>query len=203
LATETIRDYFEAEWNSQTLSTTILKQALTKANEAILQGQKEHPQWGDMGTTVVATLFRDLGQGDKAKNAALYCGHVGDSRLYRLRGKLLEQITEDHTLVNQVLRSGLITPEQARSHPLRHVLSQCLGRSELKEVTVQACEIIPGDRLLICSDGLTEELSDDLIQKHLATEQLQYAVERLIEAAKAHGGRDNITVVAMEVTADE
>jgi protein phosphatase len=191
LATEAIQVYLEQHWQSPTESAELLEQSLYEANQAILEDQKNHPERSDMGTTAVVVMFR---------NEQPWFAHVGDSRLYRLRSSKLEQITEDHTWVAKAMKAGDITPEQARMHPWRHVLSQCLGRRDLQQVDVQPMDVQPGDRLLLCTDGLTEELSDPLIasdlQPHLRNEE---AATNLIEAAKEKGGRDNITVVIVEI----
>ncbi|MEW6494459.1 MAG: PP2C family serine/threonine-protein phosphatase, partial [Cyanobacteriota bacterium] len=159
--------------------------------QVILQDQETHPERSDMGTTAVAVMFR----GDQH-----WLAHVGDSRLYRVRNSTLEQISEDHTWVARAMKAGDITPEQARMHPWRHVLSQCLGRKDLQSVDVQPLDIQPGDRLLLCSDGLTEELSDDLISSYLQPDlSNEQAAIKLVEAAKEKGGRDNITVVIVEI----
>jgi PPM family protein phosphatase len=104
--------------------------------------------------------------------------------------------------VARAMRLGEITPDQARIHPLRHVLAQCLGREDIHQIEVQSLHVQPGDRLLLCSDGLTEELSDQLIANHLKSIRVcEKAAASLINAAKDHGGRDNITVVivAMDI----
>lgn len=187
LAIETIQAYLAQQWNSDLDSETLLRQAVLEANQAILKDQRSHPERADMGTTAVAVIFRDQHP---------LCAHIGDSRLYRLRGAKLDQITEDHTWVARAMRSGEITPDQARVHPMRHVLAQCLGRPDLEVVEVQSFSVQSGDRLLLCSDGLTEELSDQLIATHLKTiRACEKAATALINAAKDRGGRDNITVV--------
>ena len=191
LATDAIQAYLEQHWQSQAQSEEVLEQALYEANQAILEDQKNHPERSDMGTTAVVVMFR---------NAQPWFAHVGDSRLYRLRHSQLEQITEDHTWVAKAVKAGDITPEQARMHPWRHVLSQCLGRKDLQHVDVQPMDVQPGDRLLLCTDGLTEELSDALIASDLQpTIRNEEAATKLIEAAKEKGGRDNITVVIVEI----
>nr|WP_290228111.1 Stp1/IreP family PP2C-type Ser/Thr phosphatase [Trichocoleus desertorum] len=187
IATQVIQDYLEQHWLSSDPSSALLEAALVEANQAILQDQQSHPERSDMGTTVVVVIFRD----DQT-----WCAHIGDSRLYRLRGPKIEQITEDHTWVAKALRGGDLTPEQARNHPWRHVLSQCLGREDLRQMDIQALEVQAGDRLLLCSDGLTEELSDHSIAAHLkGIRASEKAAAALVNAAKDKGGRDNITVV--------
>jgi protein phosphatase len=125
---------------------------------------------------------------------------VGDSRLYRLHANKLEQITEDHTWVARAMRLGDMTPDQARVHPMRHVLAQCLGREDLDPIEVKSLTVRSGDRLLLCSDGLTEELSDQQIETHLQqTDGCEEVTTKLIEDAKQQGGRDNITVVMVAI----
>lgn len=191
LATQAIQEYLDEKWTAAEESPELLKAALLRANQAILQDQRKHPERSDMGTTVVVVIFRD---------EQPWCAHIGDSRLYRLRGAKLEQITEDHTWVARAMRVGEITPDQARVHPWRHVLAQCLGREDLQQIDVQPLQVQPGDRLLLCSDGLTEELSDQLIASHLKTiRPCEKAASALVNAAKNHGGRDNITVVIVSI----
>mgnify|MGYP002777048224 FL=1 len=195
IAIDSMRLFLEQQWNSDLDSDALLKQAFSEANQAILKDQRIHPERADMGTTAVAMIFRD---GDQPM-----CAHVGDSRLYRLRGSKLDQITEDHTWVARAMRSGEMTPDQARIHPMRHVLVQCLGRDDLEMIEVQSFEVQQGDRLLLCSDGLTEELSDQIIANHLKRiRACDKAATQLIEAAKSQGGRDNITVVIVAIIAE-
>jgi protein phosphatase len=191
LATEAIQAHLDEHWQSQVASEELIEQAFYKANQSILQDQQNHPERPDMGTTAVVFMFR---QGQS------WCAHVGDSRLYRLRSSTLEQITEDHTWVARAMKAGDLTPDQARTHQWRHVLSQCLGRKDLQQVDVQMMDVQPGDRLLLCTDGLTEELSDNLISSYIQPRlDGEEAAAMLIESAKEKGGRDNITVVIVEV----
>jgi serine/threonine protein phosphatase PrpC len=187
IATEVIKTYLDDAWSSDEESPKILKESILKANHAILQDQLSHPERSDMGTTIVVAMFR---------NDQPWCAHIGDSRLYRLRGAKLEQITEDHTWVARAMKSGDLTAAQARVHPWRHILSKCLGREDLKHVDVRTFDYQGSDRLLLCSDGLTEELSDHLIASYLkGIRACEKAADSLVNAAKEKGGRDNITVV--------
>jgi serine/threonine protein phosphatase PrpC len=187
IATQAIQSYLNDHWDSDESSEALLETAFLKANQAILQDQTKHPERSDMGTTAVSVIFRD---------EVPRCAHIGDSRLYRLRGAKLQQITEDHTWVARAMKMGDITPDQARVHPWRHILSKCLGREDVRQVEVQPFDLQANDRLLLCSDGLTEELSDHLIAFHLKTiRACDRAAQALINAAKERGGRDNITVV--------
>jgi protein phosphatase len=191
IATEEIQTYLSQHWDVDISSEILLKQAIDKANQSILDDQRDHPERGDMGTTVVVLIFRD---------DLPWCAHVGDSRLYRLRDEKLAQITEDHTWVGLAIKAGEISKEQAKFHPWRHVLSQCLGRKDLQRIDLQQLEIQAGDRLLICSDGLTEEVPDDLIQSFLSKENTcESSANRLVEAAKQAGGSDNITVAIVDL----
>lgn len=188
IASEEIKSYLLANWDSEKSSENLLEEALAKANQAILRDQENHPERADMGTTIVVVTFRN---GETPWRA-----HVGDSRLYRLLESQLEQMTQDHTWVARAIQFGDITAEEERMHPFRHVLSQCLGREDLQEFDIQPLEVKSGDRLLLCSDGLTEELMDEKITACLnETLTLDKAAMSLIQAAKDQGGHDNITVV--------
>jgi len=190
IATKTIQCYLDEYWNSEQDSVKLLKAAFLKANQAILQDQSDHPERSDMGTTAVVLLFREQ---------CPWVAHVGDSRLYRLRCSLLEQITEDHTWVARAMKAGELTPKQARSHPWRHMLSQCLGREDLAQVEICPLDVQNDDRLLLCSDGLTEEVSESAIAQLLEYPLCDKAAAALVEAAKENGGRDNITVVIVAI----
>ncbi|MCC5669892.1 serine/threonine-protein phosphatase [Nostoc sp. CHAB 5784] len=192
IATGEIQAYLVANWQSPKSSQELLEQALWGANEAILHDQQHHPERADMGTTVVAVIFR--------APETPWCAHVGDSRLYRFRESHLEQVTEDHTWVARAIKIGDITLDEARLHPFRHVLSRCLGREDLHQIDVQPLDVKAGDRLLLCSDGLTEELVEQKIASCLQdTPWLDKAAISLVEAAKDHGGHDNITVVIVSL----
>lgn len=189
IATQVIQAYLVERWDSVTPTPTLLECAFLQANSAIVQDQQKYPQRADMGTTVVAVIFR---------NQQTYYAHIGDSRLYRFRVQL-QQITQDHTWVARALQFGEITPQSARIHPYRHILLQCLGREDVELIDVEALDVQAGDRLLLCSDGLTEELSDQQIASHLQYPDIDKAVFALVEAAKANGGHDNITAVVVAI----
>jgi PPM family protein phosphatase len=186
IAIETAHTYLDRHWTSEPDTKNLLVQALITSNDAIIADQEQNTQRSDMGTTVVLILFRD----DLAWSA-----HVGDSRLYRLRGDKLDAITEDDTWVARAMKLGQLNAEEAKSHPLRHVLSHCLGRRDLRQINIQTQDITAGDLILLCSDGLTEEVPHDEIATHLKSATLEQAAQALIDAAKEHGGSDNITVV--------
>ncbi len=192
LSTTVIQEYLTTRKGSDIPSSELLQQAIAAANSAVLADQCQHPDRADMGTTVVVLMLR---------HHHLWCAHVGDSRLYLLRESGLTQITKDHTWVAQALQLGELTREEIATHPWRHVLSQCVGREDLATVETQQLDIAPGDRLLLCSDGLTEELSDDAIVANLrSSHTCETVVANLIEAAKVQGGRDNITAIVIAVS---
>lgn len=187
IAVEAICDCLQALWDVETEPQKLMQDAIDKANQAIINDQAAHPVRSDMGTSVVILIFRD--------QQPWYC-HIGDSRLYRLHGAKLDQISEDHTWIARAIQTGAVNHDEAKTHPWRHMLLQCLGREDLKPVTVREVSWQQGDRFLICSDGLTEELSDDRIAHQLKSiRNCQQAAQALIESAKLRGGRDNITVV--------
>ena len=187
IAVDVIKNYLEAKWSEPATPQDLLQSAISLANNAILKDQEHNPVRRDMGTTIVIVMFKD-GQ-------PWYC-HIGDSRLYRLRGAKLEQISDDHTWIAKAIQSGTVSIEEARSHPWRHMLMQCLGREDVDRINVNLVDFQPGDRLLICSDGLTEELSNERIASQLKSiRACDQAAMALINAAKSKGGRDNITVV--------
>lgn len=186
IATHVIRDHLLQHWDSDQATKPLLNNAFLRANRAIVEEQQLQPQRGDMGTTAVALVFRPQP----------VFAHVGDSRLYLFRDALLKQITEDHTWVAMGLKTGDISPEEARSHPWRHVLNRCLGRKDLDQIDIEPVSVQLGDRLLLCSDGLTEELSDEQIMVCLqANPAPEKAIDALLKAALAKGGHDNITLV--------
>jgi len=186
IAKDTICQYLEEKWSAPQSSEALLEEAFLAANQAILADQKTHPEREDMGTTAVAVMVRD---------GEVWCANLGDSRIYRWRDSEVEQMTHDDTWVAQAVAAGHIDPGDARSHPLRHVLAQCLGREDLGEVEVRSVEAKAGDRFLLCSDGLTEELPDPLIASYMQSSDLEQVTNKLVSAAKEMGGRDNITVV--------
>lgn len=193
IAVEVIKEYLTVNWDAPIDSYDLIEKSIYQANEGILEDQVLHPERGDMGTTLVLIVFR----GDE-----IWRAHVGDSRLYRWRHGELAQLTLDHTWISQAIRAGEITPEDAKFHPWRHVLSQCLGRRDLYEgIDIQKMDDVQGgDRFLLCSDGLTEEVPDDLINKSLQLGQsLEETAKILIQNAKDGGGSDNITVVLVSV----
>jgi len=168
-----------------------LVQAIEQANEHIIQTSKDDPLLIGMGTTVVAVLIDQ----DTA-----YVGHVGDSRVYLLRNQEIKQLTEDHSLLNEYLQKGLITPENSESYPYKHIITRALGSHPVVEVDLQTIELRPGDCFLLCTDGLTNMLTEEDIRTVLTTmnNDPEKGCRRLIEVANSKGGEDNITAVLFQ-----
>jgi len=190
IATSHIQSVLEKYWDSELPSHTLLEEAFMQANQGILDDQRTHPERGDMGTTAVVIIFRADGS---------WRAHVGDSRLYRCREARLEQVTEDHTWVARALKMGDISADQAKVHPWRHVLFQCLGRQDLKSAEIARLDAETGDLFLLCSDGLSEEVPDPLLETILLSDVSQEDIAfQLVDSAKNAGGSDNITVVLVK-----
>ncbi len=189
LATATISAYLDRQWEKGLPAEELLQEAIIKANYAILSDQSTHPERQDMGTTVVLLMVY---------NNETWFSHIGDSRLYRLRNGQIEQLSDDHTWIARAVATGILTQEEARRHPWRHMLLQCLGREDIQLIETCRIDVQPGDQYLICSDGLTEELTDDIIQQIWVESDWSDAPKFMINAAKARGGKDNITVVVVK-----
>jgi protein phosphatase len=157
------------------------------ANRAIFNAANSNPQYAGMGTTLVVGVFRD---------ARLLMGHVGDSRAYRLRASRLTQITHDHSLLQEQIDAGLITADQAAYSMHKNLVTRAVGVDELVDLEIHDYPVEPGDLLLMCSDGLSDMLSDEQIEQLLRTnDSLPAAGAMLVQAANAAGGRDNIAVI--------
>jgi protein phosphatase len=172
-----------------------LYNAINAANITVLNDARENPHHFGMGTTVIAL---GLTVDDEGVTSPTIC-HVGDSRAYQLRDGALRQLTEDHSVAEEWVRMGRLTPEEAAVHPRRHQLTRGIGVEDTIAVDVMSVQALAGDRLLLCSDGLSNELdSDTLARLSSAPFTLEEAVVQLVDAAKEAGGRDNITAVLVE-----
>lgn len=172
-----------------------LTERIQEANRAVLERSQLDRAVAGMGTTLTAVSFGER----KARLA-----HVGDSRAYRLRDGELVALTEDHTLVQDMVRSGEITGEEARNHPQRNIILRSIGIDPNVEVDEGEVSLRAGDRLLLCSDGLSGMVEDDRIRELLSEEpdDPKVTAERLVEEANGRGGVDNITVVVVDVLDD-
>jgi protein phosphatase len=172
-----------------------LYNAINAANITVLNDARDNPNHFGMGTTVIAL---GLTVDEMGVTSPTLC-HVGDSRAYQLRDGALRQLTDDHSVAEEWVRMGRLTPEEAAVHPRRHQLTRGIGVEESIAVDVMSVNALPGDRLLLCSDGLSNELDGDTLARLASAPfTLDEAVLQLVEAAKEAGGRDNITAVLVE-----
>jgi len=164
-----------------------LRYAVAAANRAIFGRAQEQPEYAGMGTTLVAFLADQ-------ERAAL--AHVGDSRAYLIRGRRIRQLTDDHSIVGELLRRREISEDAAREHPHRHVLTRALGVRRSVEPDLAELALEPRDVFVLCSDGLTNHVEDHEIAKWVCgNEELQETCEQLIDLANSRGGEDNSTVL--------
>ena len=163
-----------------------LEDMVRDAHEAIAAHAAAHSECAGMGTTL-SVLWRG--------GSFAYIAHVGDSRIYRLREGSLERITQDHSLVEELVRAGVITDEEARTHPRRNVITRALGTQGDNEPDILVTDIRRGDVFLLCTDGLNSMVDDAAIEKTLRDNDPEHAADSLIEQALAAGGQDNVTVL--------
>lgn len=169
-----------------------LSRAVNAANRAVHQRAQDDAKVRGMGTTLTAIAILD---------GSAHLAHVGDSRCYLVRGGEMSQLSSDHTLVARMVAEGKLTPEQAETHPQRSILTRALGAEPDVDVDTLEIQLTPGDRLILCSDGLSSVVSEEQILATLQdSKDLKEACKRLIDAANQLGGPDNITVVLVEVT---
>jgi protein phosphatase len=168
-----------------------LSSAIQRANRAVFEaGQSKQTQRG-MGSTIVAVLV---------ENNAMSVGHVGDSRAYLLRHGELQQLTQDHSLVMEQVRRGIITREQAETSDMQNIIIRALGSEEAVEPDVEDFTLLPNDKLLLATDGLTKLVREDALKQILVeSPTLEAGCDHLIEAAKQRGGDDNITCVLLHI----
>ncbi|MFL5354581.1 Stp1/IreP family PP2C-type Ser/Thr phosphatase [Archangium sp.] len=169
-----------------------LRTAVEKACLAIFTTAQEDPRLSGMGTTVISLVVRD--------NHAFFA-HVGDSRAYLVRGPLIQQISEDHSLVNEQIKAGMITPEEAKHSRYKNIITRSVGFEEEVQVDVMGVVAEPGDVFLLCSDGLANMVEDrELHEVVQASSNLADVPKRLIDLANDRGGDDNITVIVVQMS---
>lgn len=174
----------------------LLRRVIAGANDLIHGQAQAQLQYNGMGTTLVLVLFRaDM----------VYLGHVGDSRIYRMRNRQLEQLTSDHSLLQELVDTGYMTQEEADSSVNKNLITRALGNEESVEVDVAGFEFQPGDLFMLCSDGLSDLVSDEEIEQILQQqgEELVPAVQALVARANECGGTDNISVILLRVLEPE
>lgn len=192
-AVETIEALLTADAIDEALNGDLLQViqgAIQTANRAIVQASLQDASMRGMGTTATMAV---------ACTDSLFLGHIGDSRAYLLTANGIEQVTEDHSVVAQLLRARAITPQEAQRHPYRNVITKCLGMQMDIEADTKLILWGPGDRLLLCSDGLSGLVADEEIYQ-LAMETLdpQEACQRMVTLANERGGFDNISVILLQ-----
>ncbi len=200
LAVSTILESMRAGWpyraelpaEDSTPEGVLLRRSVEVAHGAIREMADSQPQYEGMGTTVVACLFW---------NSRIIVAHVGDSRLYRLRGNELRQVTRDHSLIEDLIAKGFYSREEARQNVRRNILTRALGSGDSITVDVLGEAAEAGDIYLLCSDGLTEMVSDEEIRLTLQkfSASLDRAAEELVAQANKHGGKDNVSVALVRV----
>lgn len=180
------------QWRDWANPSEALRASFAQANQLILGGALSDPKCSGMGTTLTAVYMT---------GRRLYFAHVGDSRLYMYRAGVLSQLTEDHSIVGELLRIGGLSESEARVHPQRNVLTRALGVAPEVDVDSGSLEVLVGDRLLLCTDGLHDVVRHLQIARVLAqVADQETAVAQLIHLANGLGGRDNVTAILADVT---
>ena len=170
----------------------LLREGIGRANQTILLAAESQSQYSGMGTTLVTALFHDN---------RVAVGHVGDSRVYRLRGEAFEPITRDHSLLQEQIDRGLLTREQARRSQNKNLVTRALGIDPGVAAEIHVHGVRSGDIYLMCSDGLSDMVADEDMHLALSSlqDKLQLAADHLVRIANDHGGRDNISVILVRV----
>lgn len=191
LAIESARSYIESNFNliehEKEAFLDLIKKAIEYANTVVYEKSKKEKELEGMGTTLDICFIY---------NNKVYIGHVGDSRVYRIRGEVIRKLTKDHSYVQQLVEDGKITREEANHHPKKNMLTKALGCTEYVEPDIRARNIEKQDVLLMCSDGLTNMVDEETIFKAVK-ENAEKAPEKLVNLANDAGGYDNITVITI------
>jgi protein phosphatase len=203
MATSLISDGLQEAWNprevdrlgrdqAKGLSEKLIQEQVGRANAAIFTTSQNNPECAGMGTTLVVSLFYDN---------FVTVAHIGDSRLYRLRGEEMEQVTRDHSLLQEQLDSGLITPEEAKLSQNKNLVTRALGIDPTVEAEIHVHETQPDDIYLLCSDGLSDMVEDEEIRLTMITlrSNPSLTVQQLVQAANDNGGRDNISAMLIRI----
>jgi PPM family protein phosphatase len=203
MATSLIADGLQEAWKprevdrmgreeAKSLSEKVIRDQIARANNAIFTTSQNNPECAGMGTTLVVTHFYDN---------FMAVAHIGDSRLYRLRDDVMEQVTRDHSLLQEQLDSGLITPEEAKLSQNKNLVTRALGIDPTVEPEIHTYETQADDIFLLCSDGLSDMVEDEEIRLTLITLKTNpnLTVQQLIQAANDNGGRDNISAMLIRI----
>jgi serine/threonine protein phosphatase PrpC len=172
----------------------LIEETLQRACQAVYKESVDNPDRQGMGTTVSMVLI---------KNDSAFLGHVGDSRIYLVRQGAVHQLSEDHSLVNEMYKQGRIGTSEAEQASYRNVITRAVGHTERVRVDTLQMDLLPGDRLLLCSDGLSDYLRPGDIEKILKAGPVEGSPDRFVEYALGRGGKDNVTVVLVEIPGDD
>jgi len=177
---------------SEEIAARLVREQVLKANSSIYQAAQSQPQYAGMGTTLVVCLYYDN---------RMLVAHLGDSRLYMLRDGKFSQVTRDHSLLQEQIDSGLITPEQAKHAQHKNLVTRALGIDPTVEPEIREYEVKPGDIYLLCSDGLCDMVEDGDISMTLEAlgANLKLAAQQLVQMANDNGGKDNVSVILVRV----
>lgn len=186
---DTIRNNL-SEKDTNECTEECLKSVILEANQEILKASVDNPDYNGMGTTI-SLLYVHYGYATWA--------HVGDSRIYLLRDGQMQQITSDHSLVNELLQKNKITMKEAENYPHKNILTRAVGVSVNLNVDTGSCDIKEADKFIICSDGLTNMVSGDAIQNICYDKSIENKADKLVQTAVDNGGRDNITCIVVEI----
>ena len=186
------RPYEVDQKNNEEIAARLLREQVLKANSSIYQAAQSQPQYAGMGTTLVVCLFYDN---------RMLVAHLGDSRLYMSRDGKFKQVTRDHSLLQEQIDSGIITPEQAKKAAHKNLVTKALGIDPTVEPEIHEYPTKPGDIYLLCSDGLCDMVDDEDIGMTLQTlgGNLKLAAQQLVQMANDNGGRDNVSVILVRV----
>lgn len=172
----------------------VFRGAVEKACIEIFNAAQADPRLAGMGTTVIGICVHER---------YAYFGHVGDSRGYLIRGELIQQVSEDHSLVNEQIKAGMLTPEEAKHSRYKNIITRSVGFEEEVQVDVMGLVVQEGDHFLLCSDGLANLVEDQELREVVSTTPLKDAPKKLVELANERGGDDNITVIVVKIVAAE
>ncbi len=188
---QNVRPY-DVDQNNVQVAERLLREQVKKANTSIYQASQSQPQYAGMGTTLIVCLFYDN---------RVSVAHLGDSRVYRMRGEQFSQVTRDHSLLQEQIDAGLITQEQAKHAAHKNLVTKALGIDPSVEPEIHEYETKPGDIYLLCSDGLCDMVGDEDISMTLSMlgANLPLATQQLVQMANDNGGRDNVSVILVRI----
>lgn len=184
-----IKNNYEITFNTDEDILKLISGAIEYANVRMIDDKKENEALENMGSTIgIALVIKDR----------LYIAHAGDSRIYRLRKNVLRRLTKDHSYVQKLIDDGTINEKDSENHPDKNMITKAIGMSKLVEPTVNVKKMIDGDILLLCTDGLTNYVSDEELKEILLNNEIKDPASFLIDLANERGGRDNITVIVVK-----